>query len=102
MVLYCLLESIDISTVCIIWGAVDICRGINDLYTVFFDGKFEKHEIPDFILAIVDIVLGVILIIKLDDGLNVHLIAATVSVFVFAGRQIFNLIALLKAGKMYE
>lgn len=95
IVLYSINE-IDISIICIAWGIIDILRGLDELYTVFFDGKFEKREIPDLIIACVDIVLGVILIIKLDDGLNVHLLAATATLFVFAIRLIIELIFDLK------
>ena len=95
IVLYSINE-IDISIICIAWGIIDILRGLDELYTVFFDGKFEKHEIPDLIIACVDIVLGIILIIKLDDGLNVHLLAATATLFVFAIRLIIELILDLK------
>lgn len=42
------------------------------------------------IIAFIDIILGVILIIKLDDGLNVHLVAATATLFVFAIRLIIE------------
>lgn len=84
------IQELDISIICIAWGIIDILRGLDELYTVFFDGKFEKREIPDMIIAFIDIILGVILIIKLDDGLNVHLIAATATLFVFAVRLIIE------------
>ena len=95
IVLLCI-PDLSISTVCIVWGVFDIVRGLNEVYIIFFDGKFEAHEIPFFILALMDIVLGIILIIKLGDGLNVHLIAATISVFVNAIYRLIEVIALTK------
>ena len=102
IVMFTMVETIDISTICIIWGVVDIARGLDELYTIFFDGKFQVHEIPDLILAIADVILGIILIIKLDDGLNVHLIAATISILVFAVRQIINVINYLRWSNIDE
>ena len=104
-VLFFLKDDIDISIVCIIWGSVDIVRGLDELYTIFFDGKFEKKEIPFLVLSVIDVVLGIILIIKMEDGLTVHLIAATVSVFVYAIRQVFSIVSHSKEindGQDYE
>ena len=89
-----LVPNNTIATVCIIWGAFDIVKGLDELFVIFSDRKFILKEIPNAILAIMDVVLGIILIIKVENGLNVHLLAATISVFVYMIEDIVRIFTL--------
>lgn len=70
--------------VCMIWGCIDICRGVGEIINVAPNVKKQKEEWLEIAISVGDIVIGVLLCIHLAGGLPVHLIYFGVA-FVVSG-----------------
>jgi len=75
--------TLTITQICFYWGILEIIRGALETKQSILDLKFNKLEVVSLLIAIGNIVLGILLCIKLDHGLTAHLIYLGIS-FIFA------------------
>ena len=61
-------------TLCILWGVLDIIRGTCEIVFAAPKIKENKLQIIDIIASLIDIVLGILLCIHLNEGLHIHVI----------------------------
>ena len=59
--------------ICMVWGCIDICRGLTEIINVAPHVRKEKKELLEIAISLGDIVVGVLLIIHMSDGLVLHL-----------------------------
>ena len=76
----------------IIMGVFDIARGLYESLEAGLEIRKNKLELIEFIPAIGDIVFGILLIIKLENGYYNHLIFAATALLVVAIKYILDLI----------
>lgn len=70
-------EPLELWTVCLIFGIMDTASGLIEIFTnaVILDKTFKNPiSFVEFAISIADIFFGIILIIKLEAGLLVHIL----------------------------
>ena len=78
--------------VCMIWGCIDICRGITEIIAIAPTLRKNKANYLEVAISVGDIVIGILLCIHLAGGLRLHLIYLAIE-FVVTG--IKNLVELI-------
>ena len=67
-------KKADIYTICLYWGLLDIVRGSLEIKDIIPELKNNKLEIVELVISIGDIVLGILLCLRQESGLQVHVI----------------------------
>lgn len=81
----------DVDQICVIWGAIDICRGITEIYDSAPKLRKNKMELIDIAVSLGDIVIGVLLCIHVSHGLKLHLIYFAIAFLIIAIKNIVEL-----------
>lgn len=74
-----LTTNISFRAVCLLWGILDIARGASEILFTIPLIKNKKIEIYDIAISIMDIIFGILLCVKLADGLHIHIIILGIS-----------------------
>lgn len=73
---------LDLETGCLLWGLLEIFKGLFELYSLVYEVKEQKYRIIiDAISAIVSIVFGVLLCVHQVEGIEVHLVVTASLLF---------------------
>lgn len=74
---------LHMSSCCLMWGTIEVIKSLFELYEIFMERHHKsKFELAlDTILTVATLVFGVLLCIHLDNGLRLHLIVTTASLF---------------------
>lgn len=94
-----MLASLPITSICLIWGIGDALTGVFGGIRSSIALKKEKIQIVDLIISIGFVVFGIILAIKLQEGIKGHLIFCSIAYLVDA---IIMLIEFIKTYKYRE
>ena len=78
--------------ICMVWGCIDICRGVTEIINVAPTIKEDKREIVEIAISLGDIVIGTLLIIHMSNGLELHLIYLGIAFLLTALKNIVELI----------
>ena len=89
-------NSFDINHICILWGALDICRGLTEIYHSAPHVKHEKYELVDIAVSLGDIVIGALLIAHQAHGLKLHLIYFGIAFVIMGLRHLYVLLFIKK------
>jgi len=73
-VLFLATDVFDPDSVCMVWGAIDICRGTTEIISVAPHVKKNKAELIEIAISLGDIAIGILLIIHMSNGFVLHLI----------------------------
>ena len=79
-----LLSDISIEILCFGWGIMEIVLACVEIQTSIFEIKEDKLQICEIAIAGGSLLFGIILCIKLVNGLNGHLIFMSISLFLMA------------------
>ena len=96
------MESIDLATVCLIFGIMDVSSGALEITTnaaIFKKSIKSPTNFTEYAISTADIIFGIILIIKLEEGLLVHVLYLAL---VFIVNGIVALIESIKDFKLNE
>lgn len=80
-------SEIDLKICCLLFGIMDAASGLTEILTNYFILKRTGKtllNITDYIVSVADIVFGIILIIKLENGLLIHVLYLSI-VFIING-----------------
>ena len=72
--------------VCMVWGAIDICRGTTEIISVAPRVKQNKAELIEILVSIGDIVIGIVLCVHMSGGIVLHLVYLGIE-FVISGAK---------------
>ena len=81
-------DVFDANQICMIWGVIDICRGLTEIINVAPTIRKNKKEIIEIVISTGDIVVGVLLILHRADGLQLHLIYLGIAFLVTAAKLV--------------
>lgn len=73
-VLFLATDVFDPDSICMVWGAIDICRGTTEIISVAPHVKKNKAELIEIAISLGDIAIGILLIIHMSNGIVLHLI----------------------------
>lgn len=76
--------NLTFNLLCILWGVLDIVRGIAEIIFSIPNIKRTKLELIDIAVALAEIVLGILLCIHLYDGLHVHILVFGISLMLLS------------------
>lgn len=79
-----LFSGTEMETLCFGWGIMEIALGAVEIQTSLFEVKEDKFQIVEIAIALGNIVFGVLLCVRLSNGLNGHLIFMGIS-FILTG-----------------
>lgn len=85
--------------VCVMWGILDILRGINDVFQSAIEIKDDKSIIIKGIVGLASVVVGILLCIHLEDGILFHLTMLGVSIAILT---LFEIIKAIKIKRWYK
>lgn len=85
-------EDISMTTMCVMWGVYDIVRSLYEIFDASREFKENKLEIVEIICAVAELVFGIILCIKLDDGIYIHLIVMGISLILVGVKHLLDFI----------
>ena len=94
-ILFLTVRETDLFTadhICMIWGVIDICRGLTEIINVLPKVKKHKIELIEIGVSLGDIVIGTLLCIHLTHGTRLHLIYLAIAVFIIAAKTVFEYI----------
>ena len=74
--------------ICMVWGCLDICRGLTEIVSIAPTLKHHKSEIIEILISTGDIVVGVLLCIHLVHGLKLHLTYLAIAFLITAVKYI--------------
>lgn len=83
-ILFLVTDIFNADEICMIWGCIDICRGLTEIISVAPSLRKHKLEWIEIAVSLGDIVIGVLLCIHLSDGLQLHLTYLGVAFFILA------------------
>ena len=86
--------------ICMIWGVIDICRGITEIVNTLPKVKKHKIELIEIGVSLGDIVIGTLLVIHMSDGTKLHLIYLAIAFFIIAAKTVFEYLS--EKGKRKE
>ena len=89
----------EVEMLCFGWGVVEIVLGLIEVYIDILEIREDKIAILEMVINTATIVFGVLLCIKLSDGLSVHLIFLGISLILLAVIALLKLIRRLKASQ---
>ena len=72
-ILFLTTEIFSDDQICMIWGVIDICRGLTEIVSIAPHIKHNKIELIEIAISLGDIVIGVLLCIHMSEGLKLHL-----------------------------
>ena len=72
--------------VCMVWGAIDICRGTTEIISVAPNVRKNKLELIEILVSIGDIVIGILLCVHMSGGIVLHLVYLGIE-FVISGAK---------------
>ena len=78
--------------ICMVWGCLDICRGLTEIATIVPEAKNNKFEIVEIFISTGDIVIGILLCIHLANGLHLHLLYLGIAFLITVLKDIVELI----------
>lgn len=78
----------DPDIVCMVWGAIDICRGATEIITIAPHVKHNKFEFIEIAVSTGDIVIGILLCIHMSNGIVLHLIYLGIEFFISGTKNI--------------
>ena len=84
-------DLFTVNQVCVIWGAIDIARGITEIIDSAPKVKHEKLELIEIAVSTGDIVIGILLCIHMEEGLQLHLIYFGIAFVIIAIRYIVGM-----------
>ena len=76
--------------ICMIWGCIDICRGLTEIVVVAPHVKKQKAELIEIALSLGDIVIGILLCIHMLGGIKLHLIYLSIAFFIGAAKNVYD------------
>lgn len=76
--------------ICMIWGCIDICRGLTEIIIVAPHVKKNKLELIEIAVSTGDIVIGVLLCIHMLHGIRLHLIYLSIVFFISAIKNVYD------------
>lgn len=86
-------KDISLDKVCVIWGCFDICRASLEIAEILPELREHKWlELVDLAIAIGEIVIAVMLIIREFEDVNVHLLYFGVTFIIAGAKRIIDLI----------
>lgn len=91
-ILFLAVPAFDADQICMVWGCIDICRGLTEIINVAPTLKEDKREIIEILISIGDIVIGTLLIIHMSDGLQLHLMYLGIAFLLTAAKNVAELI----------
>lgn len=89
-ILFLSTDLFDADEICMIWGCIDICRGLTEIINVAPSVRKHKIEWVEIVISLGDIVVGVLLCLHLSDGLRLHLIYLGIAFVISAIKLIFE------------
>lgn len=72
-IIFIFTEDLTVGQICLIWGLFDIIRSSFELKEVIPEVKENKLQIIEVFISTGDIILGVLLCIHLEHGIQLHL-----------------------------
>lgn len=78
----------DPDIVCMVWGAIDICRGTTEIIVVAPNIKHNKFEFLEIAVSLGDIGIGILLCIHMSDGIVLHLVYLGIEFLIGAAKNI--------------
>lgn len=94
--------NIDLSTVCLIFGIMDATSGLLEIcaHSIFLKMSIKTPlNFVEYAISAADIFFGIILIIKLEEGLLVHVLYLAI---VFLANGIIALLETVKEIRLHE
>lgn len=91
-------RTATIDEICFYWGILDIIRGSEELAHAIPDIKNNKLEIVEVVIALGDIVLGILLCVKGEAGITAHLVYLGVAFLLTAIKFVVDIIIDRKVG----
>lgn len=81
-------EQFNPEQICMVWGCLDICRGLTEIVNIAPTLKHHKTEIVEILISTGDIVVGILLCIHLVHGLKLHLTYLSIAFLITAVKYI--------------
>lgn len=83
-------DSFTDDQICMIWGCIDICRGLTEIIIIAPKLKNNKTELIEIAISIGDIVIGSLLIVHMLEGIRLHLIYLSIAFFISALKNVYD------------
>lgn len=87
-ILFLTSQIFNIDQICMVWGCIDICRGVTEIINVAPTVKKNRAEFIEIAISIGDIVIGVLLCIHLSNGMTLHLSYLSAAFIITAAKSI--------------
>ena len=78
--------------ICMVWGVIDICRGLTEIVNVVPHIKENKLTFVEIAVSVGDIVIGVLLCIHMLGGIKLHLIYLGIAFLITAAKDVADYI----------
>jgi len=76
--------TINTETICLVWGILDILRGVNQIVHASISIKKDKSLIIKALVNVLTVVVGILLCVRLKDGVTFHLTMLGLSIILLA------------------
>ena len=76
--------------VCMVWGAIDICRGTTEIISVVPNVRKNKLELIEILVSVGDIVIGILLCVHMSGGIVLHLIYLGIEFIISGAKNIVD------------
>ena len=87
-ILFLSTDLFDADEICMIWGVIDICRGLTEIINLAPTVRKHKIELIEIAISLGDIVVGILLCIHLTHGTKLHLIYLGIAFLITAVKNI--------------
>ena len=84
-------DLFSVNQVCVIWGAIDIARGVTEIIDSAPKIRKEKLELIEIAVSLGDIVIGILLCLHMEEGLQLHLIYFGIAFVIISIRYLVGL-----------
>lgn len=94
-----LFSSLDIQSICLFWGLLEICSSSVELVMAFKIIRMNLIYILNVLINVVEFVFGILLCVHLDEGITIHLIITGALFLAFAIEQTLLVLIEIRAEK---
>ena len=94
-----LVNKVEIEKLCFVWGFYEITSSLIEIQLAVVEVKHNKLAIIEIAVELATIVFGILLCIKLEEGLTGHLLFMSISLFMIAIMILLEVAPELKKNK---
>lgn len=98
-ILFLCTDLFDADEICMIWGVIDICRGLTEIVNIAPTVRKHKIELIEIAISLGDIIVGTLLCIHLTHGTKLHLIYLGIAFLITAVKNITEYIFIRRKEK---